>query len=247
MKYRDLLARYLTGAGLNANQAALRCTERGCKIHRTYLSKILNGRLPPPSAEVSRALAEVCGQDPEPLVIAGYEEKAPAPVRRLLAQRRVEGTDQLPEQAPGGSRARIARAAEAAAQAAGDLLEGVAFLPALGLVPAGQPVLSEENSEGPVAVPERLAEGAQFALRIEGDSMIEAGIEDGDYVIVRRQPTAENGEIVVARVERGEVTCKRFERHGQGVRLLPANVRYKPILPTELELIGVVKAVVKRV
>jgi repressor LexA len=245
MKYRDLLARYLAGAGLNANQAALRCAERGCKIHRTYLSKILNGRLPPPSAEVSRVLAKLCGQDPEPLVIAGYEEKAPAPVRRLLARRRAEGPDQ--EEQSSGSSTRIAREAQAAAQAAGDLLEGVAFLPALGLVPAGQPVLSEENSEGPVAVPEWLAEGAQFALRIEGDSMIEAGIEDGDYVIVRRQPTAENGEIVVARVERGEVTCKRFERHGQGVRLLPANVRYKPILPTELELIGVVKAVVKRV
>ncbi|MGE5507780.1 MAG: helix-turn-helix domain-containing protein, partial [Chitinophagales bacterium] len=119
MKYRDLLARYLAGAGLNANQAALRCAERGCKIHRTYLSKILNGRLPPPSAEVSRVLAEVCGQDPEPLVIAGYEEKAPAPIRRLLAQRRAEAPGQGGGQAAGSGRARIARAAEAAARGAG--------------------------------------------------------------------------------------------------------------------------------
>jgi SOS-response transcriptional repressor LexA len=216
MTYRELLARYLAEARLNTNQAARLCAERGCPIHRTYLSKILNGKLPPPSAEVSRALAGLCGQDPEPLVVAGYREKAPAPVRRLLA---------------------LAEEKE----------EDVAYLSILGLVPAGVPVLAEEQRGEPLAVPKRLARGAHFALRIEGDSMTGAGIEDGDYVVVRRQPTAETGEVVVARLA-GEVTCKRLElAPGRPPRLLPANPRYAPLEGAELELIGVVRAVVKEV
>lgn len=218
MTYRELLAHYLAAARLNTNQAARLCAERGCPVHRTYLSKILNGRLPPPSAEVSRALAEICGQDPEALVVAGYLEKAPGPVRRLLDT--------------------------AFARPAGDELEEVAYLPTLGQVPAGEPILAEEEGREPLAVPQRLAGGAHFALRIEGDSMTGAGIEDGDYVVVRRQPSAEDGEIVVARLANGEVTCKRLERRRGQVRLLPANPRYAPITG-EMELIGTVRAVVK--
>lgn len=220
MTYRELLARYLAEARLNANQAARLCTERGCPVHRTYLSKILNGRLPPPSAEVSRTLAGICGRDPEELIIAGYREKAPAPVRRLLE----------------AARPRLGKGA----------VEDVVYLPTLGQVPAGEPILAEEEGREPVAVPRRLARGADFALRIEGDSMTGAGIEDGDFVIVRRQSAAEHGEIVVARLTGGEVTCKRLERRGGTVRLLPANPRYAP-LEGEMELVGVVRAVVKAV
>ena len=221
MTYRELLARYLAEAGLNTNRAAKLCAERGCRIHRTYLSKILNGRLPPPSAEVSETLAEVCGQDPEPLVVAGYREKAPAPVRRLLDE--VWGGGEPGE-------------------------EEVVYLPTLGRGPAGQPILSEETGDEALLVPARLARGAHFALRIEGDSMVGAGIEDGDYVVVRRQPAAESGEVVVARLAGGEVTCKRLEKlPGQAARLLPANPRYAPLEGDAFELIGVVRAVVKEV
>jgi repressor LexA len=120
-------------------------------------------------------------------------------------------------------------------------------LPLVGQVAAGSPVLAEENIEEYVTVPE-IAGGDQgeFVLEVKGDSMVNAGILEGDHVIVRKQDTAENGEIVVALVGE-EATVKRFFREEQYVRLQPENEALEPILTREVRLLGRVVGVCRRV
>lgn len=103
-------------------------------------------------------------------------------------------------------------------------------VPVLGRVPAGRPLLAEENLEGFLPVAREMAQGREvFALKVKGDSMIEDGILDGDYLIVRRQETAENGDIVCVLID-GETTLKRFHRKGNAITLRPANKNYPPVV-----------------
>lgn len=101
-------------------------------------------------------------------------------------------------------------------------------VPILGRVPAGKPLMTEESVEGLMGVPAEMARGETFVLRVKGDSMIDAGILDGDYVIIRHQETAENGEIVCAMIN-GEATLKRFRKKGDVVTLLAENKSYPPM------------------
>jgi repressor LexA len=107
-------------------------------------------------------------------------------------------------------------------------------VPVLGQVPAGKPFLSEENVEGVLIIPADMSGGKTFALQVKGDSMIDAGILDGDKVIVKQQGTAENGEIVCA-VINGEATLKRFFKKGGVVTLKAENEKYAPIIVSEGE------------
>jgi repressor LexA len=122
-----------------------------------------------------------------------------------------------------------------------------AGLPVVGQVAAGQPVLAEENIEEYVPVPQ-IAGGdeGEFVLRVMGDSMIKAGIFEGDYVVVRPQETATDGEIVVALVGE-EATVKRFYREKDHIRLQPENDAVAPILSREVKLLGRVVGVCRRV
>ena len=101
-------------------------------------------------------------------------------------------------------------------------------LPILGRVPAGGPLLAEENIEGTFDLTKEFSGEKTFALKVRGDSMEEAGIHDGDLVVVRGQDSAEVDEIVVALVE-GEATVKRLARRAGKLQLQPANPRYQPI------------------
>ena len=101
-------------------------------------------------------------------------------------------------------------------------------IPILGRVPAGKPFLSEENAEGLLAITNDMGSGRMFALQVKGDSMIDAGILDGDKVIVKQQGTAENGEIVCALIE-GEATLKRFFKKDGVITLKAENENYAPI------------------
>ena len=114
-------------------------------------------------------------------------------------------------------------------------------IPIVGVVTAGLPILAVENLEGSIAWE---GDPACFALRVKGDSMINAGILDGDLVIVRPQQNADNGQIVVARIE-DEATVKRLSRRNGQIWLLPENAAYSPIDGTDAELIGLVKAVIR--
>ena len=107
-------------------------------------------------------------------------------------------------------------------------------VPLLGKIAAGKPLLSEENFAGYVTIPEDMASGKTFALKVKGDSMINAGILDGDQVIVKQQGSAENGEIVCAMID-GEATLKRFFEKDGVVTLRAENEKYAPITLTEGE------------
>ena len=114
-------------------------------------------------------------------------------------------------------------------------------IPVIGVVTAGMPILAFENQEGTLPWD---GDPACFGLRVRGDSMIRAGILDGDMVVVRPQSYADNGQIVVARIG-DEATVKRLSRKNGQVWLLPENENYSPIDGSEAELIGLVKAVVR--
>jgi repressor LexA len=101
-------------------------------------------------------------------------------------------------------------------------------VPVLGRVAAGKPFLSEENIEGMITIPDDMGGGKTFALQVKGDSMIGAGILDGDRVIVKQQATADNGEIVCAVID-GEATLKRFFKKDGVVTLKAENEKYAPI------------------
>jgi repressor LexA len=124
---------------------------------------------------------------------------------------------------------------------------GGAFIPLLGEVAAGRPLEPFEHPE-PIEIPASLLRGGEnFALRVRGDSMIDAGIRDGDIVIVRRQATADNGQTVVALVD-GEATIKKYYRRGQHVELLPANPQVSPIVVEwgDVHIRGVVVGLIRR-
>jgi len=120
-------------------------------------------------------------------------------------------------------------------------------LPLLGQIAAGAPLLAEENVEDEIAVPEPLGRGADFLLRVRGESMINAGILDGDVLVVRKQADARNGEIVVALVgdDEGanEATVKTFFREQNRVRLQPENDALEPIYANYVEILGKVTGV----
>ena len=120
-------------------------------------------------------------------------------------------------------------------------------LPLVGNVAAGEPVLAEENIEEYVPVPQ-IAGGEQgeFVLRVRGDSMKDAGIFEGDHVVVKQQTTARAGEIVVARIGE-EATVKRFFKEKDHVRLQPENEAHEPIRTREAEVLGRVVGVLRRV
>jgi repressor LexA len=121
-------------------------------------------------------------------------------------------------------------------------------LPLVGDVAAGGPLLAEDNVEDYVAVPEPLATGGEeFLLRVKGDSMINAGIREGDLVVVRREQTAQDGDIVVALAgddeTADEATVKRFFRDGRRVRLQPENDTLEPIFADHVQILGKVTGV----
>jgi repressor LexA len=121
-------------------------------------------------------------------------------------------------------------------------------LPLVGRVAAGQPILAEENIEELIDVPAFLRrDDDDFVLRVQGDSMADAGIFNGDFIVVHSQDQAQNGEIVVALVG-DEATTKRFYNEGRTVRLQPENELYEPIIVNadEVELVGRVVGVLRQ-
>jgi repressor LexA len=121
-------------------------------------------------------------------------------------------------------------------------------LPLVGQIAAGGPLLAEEAIEEQIAVPEPLGRDADFLLRVKGESMIEAGILDGDIVVVRKQADARTGEIVVALVgddeSTDEATVKTFHRERDGrIRLQPENAALEPLYPEHVEILGRVTGV----
>ncbi|MFS0705194.1 transcriptional repressor LexA [Cellulomonas sp. 179-A 9B4 NHS] len=119
------------------------------------------------------------------------------------------------------------------------------YVPVVGRIAAGGPILAEQVVEDVFPLPRQLVgEGDLFLLRVAGDSMVDAAICDGDWVVVRRQPVAENGEIVAAMID-GEATVKTLKRADGHVWLLPHNAAYAPILGDEATVLGRVVSVLR--
>ncbi|CFX44831.1 LexA repressor [Syntrophomonas zehnderi OL-4] len=123
----------------------------------------------------------------------------------------------------------------------------VRHIPVLGKVAAGAPILAEENIDSYMAVPvDLLGNGNYYILRVKGDSMVDAGILDNDYVIVREQRDAANGEIVVALLE-DEATVKRYYKMSDHYKLQPENSALQPIITRELTILGKVAGLLRRI
>jgi repressor LexA len=121
-----------------------------------------------------------------------------------------------------------------------------AYVPMVGRIAAGGPILAEESIEDVFPLPrEIVGEGELFLLKVVGDSMVDAAITDGDWVVIRQQPTADNGDVVAAMID-GEATVKTFKRTADHVWLMPHNAAYEPILGDEASILGKVVAVLRR-
>lgn len=121
-------------------------------------------------------------------------------------------------------------------------------VPLVGKVTAGAPVLAVENIEDYFPIPKDFVEHEDvFMLRVKGDSMVDAGILDGDFVLVNRQETALNGEIVVALIDGEEATVKRFFHEGTHIRLQPENAAMDPLIVEDVRILGKVIGVFRRI
>lgn len=175
-------------------------------------------------------------------------------IRRLAHRARALEVVKLPEQAtasaPKGGRAPfkpgvIQGGGGASVEAANDVRE----LPLLGKIAAGTPIAAIQHERDRLFVPEAmLGAGEHYCLEIEGDSMIEAGILDGDTVVIKKSATANNGEIVVALVEGEEATLKRLRRKGASIALEPANRNYETRIfgPDQVEVQGKLVGLIRR-
>ena len=130
---------------------------------------------------------------------------------------------------------------------AGDARPEPCYVPVLGRIAAGGPILAEQAVEEVFPLPRQLVgDGEVFLLKVVGDSMIEAAVCDGDWVVVRRQPVAENGDMVAAMID-GEATVKTFKRRDGHVWLLPHNPAYQPIPGDDATVLGRVVTVLRRI
>lgn len=178
-------------------------------------------------------------------VLKGIREKGYAPsIPEIGAKFKIASTngvsDHLKALEKKGYIRRVGkRAIEVLSSLGKPVLSSVREIPILGRVPAGKPFLSEENVEGFLTVPSDMGSGRMFVLRVQGDSMIEAGIIEGDQAILKQQATVENGQIVCAMIN-GEATLKRFYKKDGVVTLKPENEKYAPIVVSsgEFRILG---------
>ena len=198
---------------------------------------------PPTVREICAALniksTSTAHKDIESLVRQGYLVKDPSKPRALMVVDPQEACGHTPA-------ARLSAVGAASGSASVQEIPDVVEIPVVGRVAAGTPILAEENVEDSFPVPSRYAaNGTSFMLRVRGESMIEAGILDGDLILVQQTETANNGEIVVAMIDgfESEATVKTFYRENGHVRLQPENHTMSPIIVKDVRIMGKVKGV----
>ncbi len=196
---------------------------------------------PPTVREICAALGikstSTAHKDIDSLMKQGYIKKDPAKPRALI----VVDTDFNQQEA----------VASASGMGSGDRPDGVARtdvvdIPVVGRIAAGTPILAEQNIEDTFPVPARMiGKGTSFMLTVRGESMIEAGIMDGDYILVEQCNTARNGDMVVAMVDgfESEATVKTFYKEADHIRLQPENSSMSPIIVKDVKILGKVKGV----
>lgn len=202
-------------------------TERERKVLDYIKSQIKAKGYPPTIRELCQSLdiksTSTAHKDLDSLMRKGYIRKDPVKRRAL---------EVLDKEAP--------------ASPAAPERQDVVDIPIVGRVAAGTPILAEQNIEEYFPLPAQFVSGGEhFMLNVKGDSMIDAGIYDGDYILIRRQNTARNGEIVVAMVDgfESEATVKTFYKENDHIRLQPENPSMSPIIVDDVKILGLVKGV----
>lgn len=209
--------------------------ERERKILNYMKEEIRTKGYPPTVREICSAVGikstSTAHKDIESLVRQGYLVKDPSKPRALMVVD--PHADRKKASVPAGDVSSLDRT---------DVVE----IPVVGRVAAGTPILAEENIEDTFPIPARYAAGGtSYMLKVRGESMIEAGIMDGDLILVQQQENAQNGEIVVAMIDgfESEATVKTFYNEGDHIRLQPENHTMSPILVKDVKILGKVKGV----
>lgn len=215
--------------------------EREQKILDYMKQEIRQKGYPPTVREICSALhiksTSTAHKDIDSLVKKGYIRKDPAKPRALMLVD-LDGTHS--QTAPTEGTADMAPSIDNAERA------DVVDIPVVGRIAAGTPILAEQNIEDSFPVPARfIGNGTTFMLTVKGESMIEAGIMDGDYILVEQQHTVRNGDIVVAMVDgfESEATVKTFYKEKDHIRLQPENASMSPIIVQDVKILGKVKGV----
>ena len=213
--------------------------EREQKILNYMREEIRKKGYPPTVREICSALniksTSTAHKDIANLVKAGYIKKDPSKPR---ARMQVDMERETGPSDPNG--------AYRAGSDDGVSRTEVVDIPVVGRIAAGTPILAEQNIEDSFPVPARfVGTNPNFMLTVRGESMIEAGIMDGDYILVEQQNTARNGDIVVAMVDgfESEATVKTFYREGDHIRLQPENSTMSPIIVNDVKILGKVRGV----
>lgn len=211
--------------------------DRERKILTYMREEIKKKGYPPTVREMCTALGikstSTTHKDLENLELKGYIKKDPAKPRALM----------IIDPDTGKSEGDISIAQPVAVQNERD---DVVDIPVIGRIAAGTPILADQNIDDTIPVPARfLSKGNSFMLTVKGESMMEAGILDGDYILVHQQNTANNGDIVVAMVDgfESEATVKTFYKENGHVRLQPENQYMSPIIVSDVKILGLVKGV----
>lgn len=269
MKYSEILAGLIEDSGLSLGEIARRAKERGVKLDRSYLSKLKNGEVNPPSDEISNAIAEVLGVDPIKLIWAATIEKSHPSIKKSLMlidselmKKGIElekkypipddidpiEADKIISNIPEYSQFydELVQAIEQVAEKqspymfpAGKMVR----IPVIGVVTAGPNGLAYQDYIGDEIVEEETVKsGKYFYLLVKGDSMIGDGIMDGDLVLIKETPNVENGELAVVIVNGEEGTLKRVYKKDGSIILHSSNPAYPPRIfqGKELENIRIV-------
>lgn len=213
--------------------------DREQKILDYMKEEIREKGYPPTVREICSALGikstSTAHKDIDSLVKQGYIKKDPSKPRALMI------VDNSPEDTS------LNRAANQYGSAPDSVLHAeVVEIPVVGRIAAGTPILAEQNIEDSFPVPARfIGDGKTFMLTVKGESMIEAGIMDGDYILVEQQRSVRNGDIVVAMVDgfESEATVKTFYKEKDHIRLQPENSSMSPIIVKDVKILGKVKGV----
>ncbi len=202
---------------------------------------------PPTVREICNALeiksTSTVHKDLKALETAGYIKKDPSKPRALMIVDEDPAAMVNLKKAPSSS---DIHPEKASALSSGGSQEEVVEIPLVGQIAAGTPILAEEHVEDSFPVPARfVGNGTNFMLTVRGESMIEAGIMDGDYILVNQQQTANNGDIVVAMIDgfESEATVKTFYKEKDHIRLQPENSQMNPIIVSDVKILGKVKGV----
>jgi repressor LexA len=229
--------------------------EREQRILEYMKQQIAEKGYPPTVREICAALniksTSTAHKDIDNLVKDGFIKKDPSKPRALMIVDKGDGNGSVTKTSKASTKSEGAAEANISSNEYGDVggnvvQSEVVEIPVVGRIAAGTPILAEENIEDSFPIPARFADrGNHFMLTVRGESMIEAGIMDGDYILVQQQNTARDGDIVVAMVDgfESEATVKTFYKEKGHLRLQPENSTMSPIIVNDVRILGKVTGV----